>query len=183
MKKILIVVGSLVVAIFVVALILVGVAPQEFGVEREVVINRPKAEVFEYVRSLKNQSDWGPWMKRDPDIKVEYRGNDGEVGFVYAWESKKEDVGAGEQEIKKILPGNRIDYELRFKSPMEATSEAWITTEAAGEGKTTVKWGFKGKMPAPLNALMLFIDMEGPIAKDFDEGLASLKKTLESGEQ
>ena len=180
MKKILIVLGSLFVLFLVVTLILIGVAPQEFGVEREVVINRPKAEVFEYVRQLKNQSEWGPWMKRDPDIKIDYRGNDGEVGFVSAWESKKEEVGAGEQEIKKVMPGQRIEYELRFKSPMETTSRAWITTEAAGEGKTTVKWGFKGKMPAPLNALMLFIDMEGPIAKDFDEGLASLKKTLES---
>jgi uncharacterized protein YndB with AHSA1/START domain len=180
MKKLLFIFGGFVVLLLIAGLVLVGLAPQDFGVEREVVINKPKAEVFAYLKMLKNQNDWGAWAKKDPNIKVEYTGNDGEVGFVSSWQSNDSEVGTGEQEIKKIDDGKRIDYELRFKKPFESTSNAWITTEEAGENKTKVKWGFKGKMPAPFNALMLFVDMEGPISKDFDEGLASLKKILES---
>ena len=183
MKKILIVLGGLVVLALVAALALVGLAPQEFGVEREVVVNKPKAEVFDYVKLLKNQKEWGAWQKRDPEMKIEYRGTDGEAGFVSSWESNNEEVGAGEQEILKVDPGKRIDYELRFKRPYETKGEVWITTDAAGEGKTRVKWGFKGKMPAPFNAILLFIDMEGPLSRDFDEGLANLKKILERGEK
>ena len=51
----------------------------------------------------------------DPDMKKTYRGTDGTVGFVSAWDSEKDDVGKGEQEIIKITDGERIDYELRFQ--------------------------------------------------------------------
>jgi hypothetical protein len=39
-------------------------------------------------------------------------------------------VGIGEQEIKKITEGKRIDFELRFKVQFEATEKAHFTTEA-----------------------------------------------------
>ncbi len=47
-------------------------------------------------------------------MKTEYRGTDGTVGFVSAWDSPVRDAGKGEQEITKIDDGKRIDYELRF---------------------------------------------------------------------
>ncbi|REJ76189.1 MAG: polyketide cyclase [Acidobacteria bacterium] len=180
MKKILIALVALVVVAGIAIGAMVLFAPTEFGVEREVVINKSKSETFEYLRILRNQNAWGPWAKKDPNMKQEYRGEDGEVGFVSAWDSESDDVGAGEQEIKKIVDGERIDYELRFLKPFEATSDAWLITEDAGEGKTKVKWGFTGAMPRPFNVMMLFIDMEEAVGKDFEEGLASLKSELES---
>lgn len=159
------------------AIALVGLAPKEFAVEREIVIDRSKADTFAYLKFLKNQEVWGPWAKRDPNMKHEYQGTDGEVGFVSGWVSESE--GTGEQEIKKIVDGERIDVELRFKDPFESTSSAWLTTEAVGADQTKVKWGMKGNMPMPFNAMMVFIDMESAVAKDFDEGLASLKTELE----
>ncbi|QQS40294.1 MAG: SRPBCC family protein [Acidobacteriota bacterium] len=179
MKKILIAFVAIIALGMIAFLVLVGIAPSEFGTEREIVINKPRAETFEYLRILKNQDTWAPWAKKDPNMKHEYRGKDGEVGFVSAWDSKSDDVGAGEQEIKKITDGERIDYELRFLKPFESTADAWLTTEDAEGGKTKVKWGFKGRMPIPFNVMMLFIDMEEAISKDFDEGLANLKKELE----
>lgn len=180
MKKILFIIGGFIALGMVAMLILIGIAPTEFGTEREVVIEKPRQEVFDYLRILKNQDTWGPWAKRDPDMKQEFRGKDGEVGFVSAWDSEKEEVGAGEQEITKIEAGKRIDYVLRFKRPFESEADTWLVIEDADEGKTKVKWGFKGEMPVPLNVMMLFMDMESAIGKDFDEGLASLKKELES---
>ncbi|HUF03113.1 MAG TPA: SRPBCC family protein [Aridibacter sp.] len=180
MKKILIGFAAIIAVGMIVLLILIGIAPSEFGVEREVVINKPKAETFAYLRILKNQDTWAPWSKKDPNMKHEYRGKDGEVGFVSAWDSDHEEVGSGEQEIKKIADGERIDYELRFLKPFESKADAWMTTEDAEGGKTKVKWGFKGNMPVPFNVMMLFMDMDAAISKDFDEGLASLKKELES---
>lgn len=180
MKKILFIIGGLIALGMIAMLVLIGFAPTEFGTEREVVVEKPRQEVFDYLKILKNQDTWGPWTKRDPGMKQEYRGKDGEVGFVSAWDSDHEEVGAGEQEIMKIEPGKRIDYLLRFKRPFESQADAWLTMEDAGEGKTRIKWGFKGNMPVPFNVMMLFMDMEGAMNKDFDEGLASLKKELES---
>ncbi len=181
-RKLLVIFGGLILLagiIFVVAAILVFVTPTDFKVEREITINRAKADVFSYVKLIKNQNDWGPWVKKDLAIKQEYKGTDGEVGFISGWDSQNEDVGAGEQEIKRISEGSRVETELRFKKPFESTSQAYLVTEEIGAGQTKVRWGFTGSMPKPMNLMLLVMDMDKEVGKDFDEGLNNLKKILE----
>jgi hypothetical protein len=177
-KKILLALGGLIALLVLAIGILVFVSPTDFRVEREIVINKPRAEVFAYAKMLKNQNEWGPWAKKDRAMKQEYKGTDGEPGFISAWDSENQEVGAGEQEIKKVSD-SRIETELRFKKPFESKSDAYMNLEDAGEGKTKVKWGFSGSMPRPMNLFMLIMDMDKEVGKDFQEGLGSLKSVLE----
>ncbi len=154
-------------------------APSDFAVEREVVINRPKGEVFDYLLLVKNQNDWSPWIKKDPKLRQTFIGTDGEVGFVYKWDSDNSEVGQGEQEIMKIVDGERIDTKLRFKKPFESTSDGYFITEEVAEDKTKVKWGFGGSMPRPINIMFLFMDFDAEAGKEFDDGLKALKAKLE----
>ena len=179
-KKILLAIVALIVVGIAVVAVAAIVTPTECRVEREVTINRPKAAVFDYVRYLKHQNTWGPWFKKDPGMKQEFRGNDGYVGFVSAWKSDHGDVGSGEQEIKRIVDGERIDTELRFTDPYESKNDAYLTTEATGPETTKVKWGFTASVPRPLNVMMLAVDMDAMIGKDFEEGLSNLKRILET---
>ena len=55
-----------------------------------------------------------------------------------------------------------------------------MITETAGENQTKVKWGFSGTMPKPLNLMLLMMDMDKEVGKDFDQGLSNLKRHLES---
>ena len=166
----------------IVALVLIAalLAKKEYVVERETTINKPKTEVFEYVKFLKNQGNYSKWSTMDPAMKKEYRGADGTVGFVSAWDSEKKEVGKGEQEITKIAEGERVDFELRFMEPFESTDYAYMTTEAINDSVTTVKWGFNGKMPYPMNLMLLFMDMEGMLGGDLEQGLANLKRILDT---
>lgn len=152
---------------------------KDYTVEREVAINQPKEVVFGYIKYLKNQNNFSKWATMDPDMKKTYRGTDGTVGFVSAWESQKDDVGTGEQEITKITEGERIDYELRFIKPFESTEKAYMITEGLGDNQTNVKWGFSGRMDYPMNLMLLFMDFEEMIGNDFETGLNSLKRELE----
>jgi hypothetical protein len=154
----------------------------EYSVTKTVIVERNSDEVFEYVKNLKNQSEYSVWEKIDPTMEKSYKGNDGEVGFISKWDSDNEDVGKGEQEIVKIEYGKRIDFEVRFKEPFEATSAVFISTEAMGPNTTKVTWNFKGQMAYPMNIMMLFMDMEGEIGPDLENGLKNLKKVLESSE-
>jgi hypothetical protein len=113
-------------------------------------------------------------------MKQEFRGTDGEVGFVAYWKGETADTGEGEQEIKKIVPNERVDTELRFREPFESKADAYLITEDAGPNQTKVKWGFTGSMPRPLNIMLLFMDMNDAVGKDYQEGLSSLKSILES---
>jgi uncharacterized protein YndB with AHSA1/START domain len=153
--------------------------PKEYAVEREVIINQPKDSVFAYIKYLKNQDNFSVWAKTDPKMKKTFTGVDGTVGAISAWESNDENVGVGEQEIKKFTKGERIDFELRFKIPMEATEDAYITTEAISTTETKVKWGFNGGMDYPMNLMLPFFQMDKVIGNDLQTGLDTLKMILE----
>src|SRR5688572_10087943 len=140
---------KIIITVLAVALVLVAVvgvvsliSPTDLKVERQATINKPKPEVFAYLKMLKNHRQWAAWQRRDPDMKTEYRGTDGTVGFVSYWKGTGDDTGEGEQEIKKITEGERIDTELRFKQPFESTADAYLVTDAVGDAQTKVRWGF-----------------------------------------
>ena len=155
------------------------IVDNEFEVERSIVIDKPIEEVFEYIRFLKNQDEYSAWGTLDPDMDREYRGEDGEVGFIYAWEGNEE-AGRGEQEIVDIIEGERIDFKLRFFEPFESEADAWLITEMASDHQTRVTWGLSGSMPRPMNLMLLFMNMEELVGSDYDTGLENLKEILES---
>ena len=152
---------------------------KDFAVEKEIVINQPKDSVFKFVKFLKNQDQFSVWAKMDSKMKNQFKGNDGEIGAINSWESDNENVGIGEQEIKNIKEGERIDFELRFKEPMEATNFAYMTTEALSPIQTKVTWGFTGNSPYPFNFMLAFMNMDEMVGKDFQQGLDNLKVLLE----
>ena len=175
LKIIGLVLAGLIVLILITGLFVDG----KYAVEREVTINKPKQAVYDYVKYLKNQSNFSVWAKIDPAMKTEFRGEDATVGFVSAWDSKNPDAGKGEQKITKMADGERIDYELHFIEPFESTDFAYLTTTAVNDSVTSVKWGFNGEMKYPMNLMMLTMDMEKMLAPDLQNGLDNLKALLE----
>jgi hypothetical protein len=172
-------ISMLIVFILAIPLITALFIKSEYSVEREVTININKKAVFNYVKHLKNQNNYSKWAMVDPDMKKSYRGVDGTPGFVSAWDSNNEEVGKGEQEIVKITNEDRIDFELRFLSPFESTSPAYMTTTAIAKQQTKVIWGFRGKMDYPMNLMLAFMDFEKLIGDDLQLGLDNLKILLE----
>ena len=178
LKKILIAIGILILIPLIVAMFI----KSDYQVEREITINKPKSDVFAYLKFLKNQDNFSKWASIDKNMEKTFVGTDGTVGFVSAWNSTNPDVGKGEQEIKKIIEGERIDYELRFMEPFESSSAAYILTESISDSQTKVSWGFSGHMAYPMNLMMLFMDFEKMIGDDFATGLEKLKLILEKQE-
>lgn len=152
---------------------------KEYSITREVTIAKPRQEVFNYVKYLRNQNDYSVWSKIDPAMKVDYRGTDGTVGFVFSWDSQVKEAGKGEQEILQITENERIDYELRFMEPMESKDRMYLATQPLTDSTTVVKWGFDGKMDYPMNLALLFLDLDQLVGKDLETGLSNLKEILE----
>ncbi|HYG38199.1 MAG TPA: SRPBCC family protein [Cytophagales bacterium] len=164
-----------VVVIIAIPLIMALFIKNEYTVEREATINKPKQEVFNYVKHLKNQDNYNYWTMMDPNLKKDFRGTDGTTGFVYAWEGEK--AGKGEQEIKTIEEGERLELELRFIKPFESIANTEFTTESVAENQTKVSWKMEGQNPYPFNFMNLFMD--NMLGKDLETSLASLKGNLE----
>ncbi|MBC6998656.1 SRPBCC family protein [Cytophaga sp. FL35] len=159
-------------------ILLALIAPKTYHVSRSVVIEKPRSEVFTYLRSLKNMDDWSPWAKKDPNMEKKITGTDGEVGAVSYWNGNKE-VGEGEQEITKIVPEQRIESELRFLKPFASTSDAYLQIDEVDATNSKVTWGFSGKNKFPMSIMMLFMSMDKMVGKDFESGLSDLKSKLQ----
>jgi len=170
--KIIIGVAILIAVVLIIALFI----KNEYSIEREIAINRPKQQVFDYVRYLKNQDNYSKWVMEDPTMRKDFKGVDGQVGFVYAWDGNDK-AGKGEQEIKKIAVGDNVDIEIRFIKPFEGIAQTNISTESLSENKTKVKWVMNGRSSYPMNLTNLFID--NILGKDLALSLNSLKAILE----
>jgi uncharacterized membrane protein len=152
---------------------------KDYKVERSISINRPKQEVYDYVKFLKNQNEYSVWAKIDPNMKLDFRGTDATVGFVSAWDSPVKEAGKGEQEIVRIYEGEKIEYIIRFFKPMESTDNAYMSFKSENDSATNVTWAIYGNMKYPTNLSLLFMDMDAMLGKDLSGGLSNLKTILE----
>lgn len=170
-KKIIIVL-AVVLAIFLIVPLFVG---NTYHVERSVVIKKDKAAVYSYMIDFNNFESWSPWSEIDPNMEVEIQGKAGEIGTSYSWEGNDE-VGKGVMTIQDISE-NEIDIQLKFMEPYETTSPTRYIISELNEG-TKVTWEMNGEMGYPTNMMLLFVDMDKQIGKDFEKGLAKLKEVL-----
>ncbi|MBI9035792.1 MAG: SRPBCC family protein [Bacteroidales bacterium] len=163
--------------IVLIILILGLMSPKNVTITRDILVERNPEQVFEHLKSLKKQTEWSPWHDRDPNIIHEYKGDDGEIGSIHYWKGNK-DVGEGEQEITALFPNHRIESELRFLKPWKATNVGFFEIKEK-ENQTKVIWGFSASYNFPMNAMMVFVNMNKFIGKDFEKGLKKFKKIIE----
>ncbi|WP_310554930.1 SRPBCC family protein [Flavobacterium sp.] len=174
-KKILLVVLILAAIPFISALFM----KKDYAVEREITVSRTVSEVFEYLKYFKNHQKFSTWTNKDPKSIITFKGEDGKIGATSTWDGNDE-VGKGEQELKKIDPLKRIDVELRFIKPFEGVANAYFTTEAIDSTSTKVIWGINGRDEYPLNFMQVFINYDTMMGTEFEAGLKNLKTVLET---
>ncbi len=68
-KKILLILVILIAIPLIVALFI----SKDFSAQSEITIDKPKQEVFNYVKMLKNQDHFGVWQLSDPQMKKQNR--------------------------------------------------------------------------------------------------------------
>jgi uncharacterized protein YndB with AHSA1/START domain len=168
------IIGGLVVLLLLLALFV----KSEYAIGRTIIINKPRQEVFNYIKYLKNQDQFNKWVMMDPNLKKDFKGIDGTEGFIYAWKGNKR-AGKGEQEIKRIIEGERLEVELRFEKPFEAIGHAPFVTESVDGNQTKLSWGLSSRMKYPMNIMLLFMNMDKLLGKDLDTSLGNLKTILE----
>jgi effector-binding domain-containing protein len=109
--------------------------------------------------------------------KTLYTGNPAEVGHKNTWKSKSE--GSGSQEIVEIRNNEYIKSKLVFTDWDGETFTEFIL-KAEGEN-TNVTWTMEGsEFPFMARGFIFLMGGNKMIEKDYEEGLASLKKIVEA---
>jgi hypothetical protein len=165
-------------ALIVVLLVVIVTRPDTYHVERSTNISAPPAVVFAQVSDFKMWKPWLPWGKLDPNMKLTFEGTQGTVGASYAWVGNN-DVGAGKMTLVGIEPNKRLDIKLEFLKPFESKAQNGFAFESLGK-ETKVTWSMDGTNSFMSKAMSLFMSMDKMIGKDFEQGLADMKKVAEA---
>lgn len=159
-------------------LIYVAQKPNEFHYEKSENITAPPEKIFPYLSQLKLGSQWNPFDQKDPHLKRNFMGTDGQVGSIMEFDGNS-DAGAGKLEITKVLPNEFVEIRLSMTKPMagESVIEYKITPSPSG---SLVTWGMSGKSPFIGKLFCVFIDMQKMMEGQFTDGLTQLKKIVET---
>lgn len=172
---------TLIIVAAIIAFLLIAAALQSnwFAISRDTIINRPVGEAFDYLRHVRNMEHYNKWVMTDHNQRVSLSGIDGQEGFIYAWDSDNKNAGKGEQEIKRIIPNQKIELEIRFEKPFKGVSEAILSTQPTGNGQTKVTYTFQGAKNFGMKIAHLLFGLEKVLGKDLDLTMKNLKGQLE----
>jgi hypothetical protein len=167
-----------------IVLILAMTKPDNFRVQRVATIKAPAETIFSVINDFHRWGSWSPWENRDPAMKRSFSGAGSGKGAVYAWDGNK--VGSGRMEILDTSVPSKIIIKLDFLKPFEAHNTAEFTmlpradaTTTATTVGTTVTWAMFGPAPFMSKLMQVFMNIDNMIGKDFEIGLANLKKLTE----
>lgn len=172
------IIGIALLSLVVMLLIIAIFVPRSYTVTVSRTINAPRKEVFDFVRILNNQKRYSVWVMEDPNLNPEIIGTDGTVGAIQKWDSKNDNVGAGEQEIT-ALTIDRMDVDLRFKRPFEGKAKAANIFQEVSPNQTLMTTEFySDKAPYPLNLMAYFLGRKF-ITDAQTQNLENISKILE----
>ena len=169
----------IIIAIILVIMLILGfVAPKEYKVSREILIDAPSNIVFNHISSLRRMYAWHPMAEKDSVAIFEFKGMEGTVGSQMEWRGNSM-IGTGIREIRNIEVQTRVATVMRYSAPWESRiDDEFILLEE--DGQCLVRWSLIGTHPFPFNIRMLFLDLGEKADPEISFGLEKLKSLSES---
>jgi uncharacterized protein YndB with AHSA1/START domain len=172
LKKIIIALIVLVVALAVIGFFL----PTKFKIERSMTVAAPVEKIYPMISETRKWPTWTVWNERDPAMKIDYTGPASGTGAKWAWQSKTE--GNGSMEFTSADASKGIAYKLVL-ADFGMTSTGVLNMAPDGSA-TKLTWTNEGEFGG--NPFMRYFGlvMDRLVGKDYEAGLAKLKKLVEA---
>ncbi|CAN7212292.1 SRPBCC family protein [Mesorhizobium sp. LjNodule214] len=169
----------LIILLAIIAAVLVYAATRanDFVVSRSAGIEAPAEAIFPLINDFRRWPTWSPYEKLDPEMKRTLSGAESGKGAAYAWQGNSK-AGVGRMEITNSVPSSLVALKLDFEKPFRANNTVDFTLTPSGEN-TTVTWAMRGGRPFIAKLMGLFMNFDTLIGKDFEAGLANLKRAVE----
>lgn len=154
-------------------------AKKEFDISRTVVINRPKDEVYNFVRQLKKEHLWMTWFKNNFEGILKYKGDDGKMEALLYWRGHRR-FHEGTQKIVKLNQGKIIETRFLLVKPFRMVLLEYKGLKEIDENKTKMVWGVRGGLKFPFSVMALLHPVDKAYGADLEDGLKNLKALLEA---
>lgn len=172
--------ANLVLAVLVLVALAIGggfLLPDRAHVERSIVIEAGPAAVFPYVNGFEGFNQWSPWLRLDPQMKLERQGPASGVGARQSWLSDQPGVGSGSQEIVESVENQRVRMRLEFTGFDGSNDAAFILVRE--NGATRVTWSYDTEFHGNIVNRYFGLLLGRMVGPDYERGLANLKAVVE----
>ena len=177
MFEIIAIIAVVLAVVVAIILILAAVKPDTFSIQRATTVKAPPEKIFPLINDFHQWGTWSPYENKDPAMKRSYGGATAGKGAIYAWNGDK-NVGSGRMEILDASIPSKIIIKLDFFTPFEAHNTAEFTMLPQGDA-TNLTWLMHGPAPFMAKIMHVFMNIDRMVGKDFEVGLANLKKLTE----
>jgi uncharacterized protein YndB with AHSA1/START domain len=177
MFEIIAIIAAVLAIVIVVVLILAATKPATFSVQREIAVQAAPEKIFTLIDDFHQWRSWSPYEDKDPAMKRSFGGAASGKGAVYEWDGNN-NVGSGRMEILDSAQPSKIVIKLDFIRPFEGHNTAEFTMLPQG-GATAVTWTMHGPASFMSKLMQVFMNLDHMIGKDFEIGLANLKRLTE----
>lgn len=165
-------------AVLAILVVVILMRPDDFKVTRSATMAATPQAVFDQINDFHQWDAWSPWKQLDPDAKITFDGPQSGKGAVFKWAGNS-NAGEGQQTIEESIPGELIRIRLEFIKPFPGVSQTEFTFKPEG-ANTQVTWTMSGENNFMAKAMSLVIDCDKMMGGFFEEGLASIKRIVET---
>jgi len=177
MFEVIAVIAAVVVLAIAIILVLAARKANTFSVKRAIAVKAAPDKIFPLINDFHQWGSWSPYENRDPAMQRSFSGEASGKGAVYAWNGNK-NIGSGRMEILEASSPSKIVIKLDFFAPFEAHNTAEFTMLPRGD-MTQLTWLMHGPAPFMSKLMQVFINLDNMVGKDFEVGLANLKRLAE----
>lgn len=149
--------------------------PTRVTVTRATTIEAPPEAVYPLVATPREWPTWSPWNARDRRMAITYSGPASGEGAAWSWKSPSQ--GDGAMVMTRAIPPTDVAFSLTIAG-MGPPSLGAFAIRPTRDG-SHVEWTMTSDMGMrPVGGWFALV-FEPMLAKDFEQGLASLKRRAE----
>ena len=171
--------GVFVLLIFTALVVIISLfLPSSFHMDRKIVVNADKEQVFKQVNDLKNWKNWSVWALEDPAIynsSESFSNPSFGEGATFFWNSENDKIGKGNLKINISTTDEYIENSLYFG--LGEMTGTWNFNDV--ENGVEVVWGLDAEFGFNPFSKFFGLFMEGKISPDYELGLERLKTFTE----
>jgi len=164
-----------VLAIVTICFVGISIMPSKVFMERSIVVDANKIEIFNYLEDLRNFQQWAAWAEIDPNTKYTYEGALKGVGTQMNWYSENIAMGYGNLWIVSANPYNEINLKIQLR---EFAKPADMNLYFTKDGDSTrITWDFQTDF---YGFWKFYIPMtEEELGPDYEKSLLKIKRIFE----
>jgi len=144
---------------------------------RSIKISASSAQIFNLFDDLKMWESWSPWAAADTTMNITF--GDKTVGEGASYEWKGDASGSGDLKITESLQNDQAKIKMNFHDYGSSSMVDFKIADGGKEKELTWNMVDEEDLPFLARGMMLVTGMKGTLKKQFDQGLASLKRIAE----